>query len=136
MRFTRCVVTGEATHTAPLWCMNQISAALLSLPSLRVLWMYTYLLESRAFCSSGASEALRAGPNGKTIRVTIKASNHQCKRMFQPPFVSIRRLLLRRGGEDSHRFDHHGLDRHVRVHALAAGLRLLDLFHHIQAVDD
>src|SRR6266545_1736295 len=116
--------------------MNQISAGLPSLPSLRVLWMYTYLLESRAFCSSGESEALCAGTTGIPARVTIKASNHQCNRIFQSPFLDIVGLLFRSGRNDSDRFDYHGFDWHIRVHAFAAGLHLLDLFHHIRSIND
>src|SRR5262245_41623570 len=43
--------------------------------------MYTYLLESRAFCSSGERAAPRAGTAGVATRTATNANNHQCTRM-------------------------------------------------------
>src|SRR5437764_808486 len=96
--------------------MNQISAGLPKVPSLRALWTYTYLLESRAFCRSGVSDALRAGATDMSIpiRVIANASDLRCKRMFLlPSSVSMLCLLFGARRHDSHRLDQPGFLRRV-----------------------
>src|SRR5438093_1189754 len=119
--------------------MNQISAGLPKVPSLRALWMYTYLLESRAFCRSGVSDALWAEATDRRsvpIRVIANANDLRCKRMFLLP-SSVGMLCLLFGGRrnDSYRLDQHGFHRHVGVHTLATGLHLLDLADHVHPLD-
>src|SRR2546425_11778895 len=117
--------------------MNQISAGLLRVPSLRALWTYTYLLESRAFCSSGVSDALWAGATDRSvpIRVIANANDLRCKRMFLLP-SSVRMLCLLFGGRrnDSYRLDQHGFHRHVS-HAPTGGRHPLDLGDHVHPLD-
>src|SRR5437879_2241518 len=118
--------------------MNEFSAGLLRVPSLRALWTYTYLLESRAFCSSGVSDALWAGATDRSvpIRVIANANDLRCKRMFLlPSSLRVRCLLFVGRRNDSYRLDQHGFIRHVVVHTLATGLHLLDLADHVHPLD-
>src|SRR5437870_4026128 len=62
MRFTRQVVGGVPTHTAPSWYMNQISAGLPKLPSLRCVAMYTYLADASCSRTDAGSSVASAAP--------------------------------------------------------------------------